>query len=317
MWAPVVIETEIRDQRGGPTRGAQIGAAIRPFAKQRLNKPLGFAIGPRRVGARKPMAELPAAAHAGKASRFVSGAIVGEQAAHGHAPPAKPAEGVLQKRGAGAAALRAADFDKGEPGRIVDGHMHIFIADPAAAVGQVAVDPVADAADPPQWFDIEMQQVAGRGLLVALQHGRRVQPTDPIQARAPEHARDRRSRHADALTDFPRRRPLLSIGEDRRRARQVERARLAMRPRRPVLEAAITAPGAADPFGHGAHTQARRGGRRGLRPPLANDTLDQELAHLRGRLGITMKSHSEALQETLGWLGSAHCFQSPPNEQPV
>src|SRR5258705_12306254 len=77
MWAPVVIEPEIRDQRGRPTRGAQIGAPIGPFAQQRLNKALGFAVGPRRVGARKPMAELPGAAHTGNAPRLVAGAIVG------------------------------------------------------------------------------------------------------------------------------------------------------------------------------------------------------------------------------------------------
>src|SRR5262249_29880158 len=149
-------------------RGAEIRASIGPFAQQRLNKALGFAVGPRRVGTRKPMAELPGAADAGHAARFVAGAIVREQATHGHSSAAKPAESVLQKRGAGAAALRAADFDKGHSRRIINGDMDVLVADAALSDGYVPVYAMANAADSTERFDVEVQEIAGVRPLIAL-----------------------------------------------------------------------------------------------------------------------------------------------------
>src|SRR5258705_10632273 len=203
MWVSLQAEEGIRDQRGRPTRGAQIGAPIGPFAEQRLNKALGFAVGPRRVGACKPMAELPGAADAGKAPRFVSGAIVREQAAHGHTPAAKPAEGVLQKRGAGAAALRAADFDKGHARRIINGDMDVLIADAAMSHRHVPVDAMANATDSTERFDVQVQEIAGVRPLVALNHRRGLPPAEPVEARALGEPRAPPARGAERAPYFP------------------------------------------------------------------------------------------------------------------
>ena len=163
---------------------------------------------------------------------------------------------MLQKGGTGPAALGASHFDKRDTGGIVDRDMGEFIPDAAGALGEVAVDTMADAADAPQRLDIDMQQVAGLGPLVALHHRRRVEPTHSIQARAQQHAGDRRSRHTHAHTDLPRRRPLLAVGEDRRGARQVQRPWLSMRTRRPILEPRIPLAGATEPLRHRAHADA-------------------------------------------------------------
>ena len=159
---------------------------------------------------------------------------------------------------------------------------------------------MADAANATEGLDIQMQEVAGVRPLIPLNHGRRVEAAHAIQAGPMQDPGDRGARHAHAHADLPRGGALLAVGEDSRRARRSELAWLPMRARRPILERLVAVAAAAHPFRNGADADTRRGGGGRLGPALSLDPVNQEVAHPRRRLGITMQSHSEVPPETVG-----------------
>src|SRR5688572_5136822 len=112
MGPSVVIEAQEGPQGSGATRRAEKRAPIRPLPQQRLDKSLGFPVGPRRVGPGKAMPELPGPTDAGETARLVARPVVREHASHGDATAAKPDQRVAQKGGTGTPALRATDFHK-------------------------------------------------------------------------------------------------------------------------------------------------------------------------------------------------------------
>src|SRR5688572_29327874 len=93
MGTPVIVEPQIRLERGRPAGGAPIGGAVRPLAQQRLNKALGLAVGLRPVGTREALPNGPAATHGREDTGFVREGVVGEQATDGDATSSKPRQG--------------------------------------------------------------------------------------------------------------------------------------------------------------------------------------------------------------------------------
>ena len=156
-----------------------------PVAQQRLNESLSVAIGARRVGPREAVAQLPRATNPGESARLIGRAVVGEQTPADDAAAAKPDERMPQKRGAGATPLRPANFDIGDARRIVDRDMDVFVADASLSHGLVPLNAMADPADPTEWLDVQVQEIARVRPLVALNDRRRIQPAHPIQAGAP------------------------------------------------------------------------------------------------------------------------------------
>ena len=77
------------------------------------------------------MPEPPGPTDAREAARLVARAVVREHASDGDAAAAKPDERVAQKGRTGPPALRSTDFHKRDARRIVNGDVHVFIADAA------------------------------------------------------------------------------------------------------------------------------------------------------------------------------------------
>ncbi len=304
---PVVVEAQVRREGCGALGRAGERSPVGPFAQQRLDEALRLAVGAGRVRPGEAVSELPGPADAGETPRAIAAPVVGQHPPDGDAPSPKPAQRILEKRGAGPPALRAPDFDIGHARRVIDRHVHILIADPARPARAVAVDAMADAAKAAQRLDVEVQQIARVRPLVSLDDGRRVELTDAIEPGALRHARHGRARHAEAPTDLPRRRPLLADRHKRRRARQIEPPRLPMRPGRPVLERDIAAAGAAQPLGDRADTQAGR--RRGGVGPATGASSGWSWHYDEVSFGRSSRNDGLALQP--------QCFQSLPNEQRV
>ena len=217
MWTLVVVEAQIGREGGGPSRRAEIRMAIGPFAQQRLNEALGFAVGPRRVGPREACrtAQLRQA-RAKRRDRYPLPLSVSRRRMRMPAS-AKPHHRAPEKGRAGAAPLRATDFDIGHARRVVDRDVDVLLADAAAPRAPIAMDAMADPANAAERFDVEVQQIAGVRPLVALNHRRRLERRQPIQPRARQHARHRRARHPQRRADLPGRRARLAQRDDRRR----------------------------------------------------------------------------------------------------
>lgn len=92
VWTLVVIEAEVGGQGGGAPGRAAIRHAVRPLPQERLNEPLGFAVGLGTVRTRETMAHPLPLTDRGEPARVIGHRVVREQAADANAAPAKPAE---------------------------------------------------------------------------------------------------------------------------------------------------------------------------------------------------------------------------------
>src|SRR5262245_36302191 len=145
MGTPVIVETQVRAERGGAASRAGERVSIGPFTEQRLNEALGLAVGARRIGPRKPMPQLPRATDAREAPRFVARPVVGEDPSRADASATKPGQRVLEKRGAGAPALGAADLHIRQAGGVIDRDVSVLIADLAPPFRLVTVNTMPHA----------------------------------------------------------------------------------------------------------------------------------------------------------------------------
>ncbi len=233
------------------------------------------------------------------------------------APAGKPMDGATKKRGRGRTALIGQHFDIGDTAVIIDGHVHIFPAGSFDDRAAIAVNPVADAKNARERFDIEVHQGACRRVLVSM-HGRRGGHTgEPIQSHAGQDARDRRARHLRADRNRPGRQPCVPAGDDRGDVRRRRLTGRPMRARRPVLERWPPAqPISSQPFECGSPADAGRHRRLNGRPAFLANAMNDQGAHGWGRLRVTMKLHSGPPIGLNGTCGNAHSFQGAPSEQP-
>ena len=141
-------------------------------------------------------------------------AVVGQHARDADAAPRKPGEGALEegrRRGAG---LIGQDLDVGGPTMVIDRDVRVLPADAFHARAAIAMNPVTDAGNARQRFDIEMHQVAGMGPFVAGDRRRRREPREPIQARPRQDGGDGRARDLELDRDGPGRAPLIAGRDD-------------------------------------------------------------------------------------------------------
>ena len=115
--------------------------------------------------------------------------VVREHAAHAHAAAAERGERLLEEGGAAGAALVGQDGDVGVAAVVVDGDVEVVEAAGARGPGGAPAHAVPAAlGDAAQLFHVDMQQVAGGGVLVADHRaGDAVQPVEAVETEAPEH----------------------------------------------------------------------------------------------------------------------------------
>ena len=140
MWTPVVVEAEIRAERGRPPRRAAIGRAVRPLAQQRLDEALGFAVGLGTVGPGEAVAHATARQTAANAPGAIGHRVVGQQPADADAPPPKPGQRALEKRGTGGRIVGREHLGIGQPRRVIDRDVQILPAHAPRAAPTIAVD---------------------------------------------------------------------------------------------------------------------------------------------------------------------------------
>src|SRR5512145_2081926 len=160
VWTLVVVEAEIGRQGGGAPSRAAIRHALRPLAQQRLNEPLGFAVGLGAVWTRETMTHHPPLTDRGEHAGVIGHRVIGEQAAHANAAPTKPAERPLQKGGTRRGVRSREHFRVGQPRRVIDRDMQIFPADMASTTTAIAMDPMPDLRDAAEPLQIDVQQIA-------------------------------------------------------------------------------------------------------------------------------------------------------------
>jgi hypothetical protein len=111
-------------------------------------------------------------------------AVVGQEPLHDDAVGRVTGYGAPQEGCGGGAGFVRQHLAVGEPGVVVDGQVDVRPADAALAVA-VPVDTVADAADPPQLLDVEVDEVPRLGVLVAHDGARPLQGSEPTDSQPP------------------------------------------------------------------------------------------------------------------------------------
>lgn len=74
---------------------------------------------------------------------------------------------------------------------IIDGHVNIFPSSVADMLAANSMDAMADRVKTAQFFDVQMQQVAGAGVLVATRQRRRIEVAKTADSQALQDAPDR------------------------------------------------------------------------------------------------------------------------------
>jgi hypothetical protein len=273
--------------------GVIVGPGVSPFPQRGLDEPLGFAIGARSIRPGATMANAVLSAEATKGVRLIAGAVVGEHGADADAELSIPGECGLEESGGRGSLFVGQDVGEGDAGVIVDGDMHVLPADAFAVAFVIAVDAVARGMETSELFDVEMEQVSGRGVFVTDPRGKGIEMTHTVEPEPPQDAADGGAAEPGGLGDAHAGPALAAQCLDL--AHQLRRggARQSMRARRTIEQAcAALLPITAHPLGDGARTDFELGCSRVQSHTLEENFLSQRLSTEHRQSGILVDVHS-------------------------
>ncbi len=180
--------------------GVLIGAGIDPFAEGGLDEAFGFAVGARCVGARKVMANAELQAGLAESARAVAMAVIGEQPANANTQSGVIGHSSAKKSNCRSAGEVGQDLGEGHAGVIVNGDVQILpptmMLPAPTSIG--SDDHFGKAA---QMLDIEMEQIAGSGVLVANHGHSGLQVADAIQTQSAKDTANGGTTQAGGLSD--------------------------------------------------------------------------------------------------------------------
>ena len=238
MGTRVVVNAQKRAERRGPTRRAAIREAVGLFAQERVDESLGLAIGLEAIVPSESVPQAPSAAGLGEDAGAIGETVVAQQAADVDPSPPISRSRATEERRARGRVLRRQDFDTGEAGRIIDGHMPPLEACAPRATLSVAIDAMARPTDnAAQAFHVDVEQIAGVWPLVSLHSRDGVTRGYAVQAPPRQGLGARGPRKPQGRTVLPRGRAPAAQAHHRRLHRDAGAARATMRPRGPIREA--------------------------------------------------------------------------------
>src|SRR6266487_4440359 len=178
MLSPVVVSIEPGPKLRASLGRAAVDASVGPFAQHRLDEALGLAVGARPVRPCSQVPEPQLAAGNGVNRRDIGRAVVGHHPLDRDAALAKPRHRPVKEADGARAALIGEDLDVGETSGVIDADVAELPADDAAAaprhgcLGQPATapagDPMAGALEAPELLDVDVDELARPGALVAV-----------------------------------------------------------------------------------------------------------------------------------------------------
>jgi len=184
----MVVGMEPWEQSVGGLLGMIIGACVGPFAQSGLDEAFGLAIGARGIGTGKDVPHPAAAAQGGNKGRTVGGAVISHDASHRDSKGLEVIEGAREECSSGLFALVGQNFRVGQARMVVDTNVGDFEAGTETAFLVSTCDAGADAMEAAELLGVEMEQLAGRRVLVANDGRRRVQGAQPGQSSPLEQA---------------------------------------------------------------------------------------------------------------------------------
>src|SRR5262249_9333765 len=200
---PVVLVQPDREFFGAIVGGG-IGLGVGPFPERRLDEALGLAVGFGRVGPGADVLEAEVPASVTEGEGFIATAVVGHNAGHSDAETFVISHGGPEEGNGAVGCLVRLDLGEGDAGMVVDADMDELPADAAAVAlaGSIAGGAMADTLETAEFFDVDVDHLAGRGSFVAAHRLDRLQVTHPVQSQSPQDAADGRRRYTDLDGDL-------------------------------------------------------------------------------------------------------------------
>jgi hypothetical protein len=190
MRAVPVVLVDPSGQCGGADLGVVVGAGVGPFAEGGLDEAFCFAIGARGVRASETVAEAELVTEAAKDAGAVTGAVVGEQAANGNAEAGVVGDGSMEKGSRGRGFLVRQDLREGDAGVVIDGDMDILPSGTMDAATTISGNATADGLEAADFLDVEVEQIAGKRVLVTNQRRRGFEIADVTEVKSAQNAAD-------------------------------------------------------------------------------------------------------------------------------
>ena len=205
--------------------------------------------------------------------------------------PREVGDGPLEEADDGRRALVGEHLGVGQAGAVIDADVQELPAGPAGAGGAIAVDPVAGPLDAPELLDVDVDELARDGPLVA--DGRVAgvgggQATEPTAA---QHRPHRALGHPERARDPGPGEAQLAQGADRLLHLGARASGDPAGHRGAVGQLVVAGPIAPQPLPGAALAEAGRLGGRPQRPSLILDAPAQKPPHGRARPGVLMKCH--------------------------
>jgi hypothetical protein len=174
-----------------------IGLRVGPLAQTSLDEALGLAVGLGRIGFGPDVFEAEPLAEPAEGKRFVAGAVVGHHPLDLDAEAFVVGQSSLEEGVGTAFLLVGHDLGEGDARVIVDGDMDKLPAEPFAPCSPIALssaiagDAVANAIDPAELLDVDVDHLARMLALVAASRFARLQCTDLVEPEPPQDTADR------------------------------------------------------------------------------------------------------------------------------
>src|SRR5229473_4964054 len=249
-------------------------ANVGPLAQSGLDETFGLAVGAGGVGTGKAVLDAELEAGGAKLAGAIAGAVVGEQSANDDAVLGVEGDSGAQEGDGGFALLVGQHAGEGEAGVIVDGDVQSLPAGELGAAAAAAIATNGNLLIAGHALDVEMEQIAGSGMLVAHDGRSGMQVAPAVEMSPLQNAADGGGAEAGGLGDLIGGTQLAPQGNDlgdqlrRGSARAVQRTGGTI-PQAGHPQGAVAGP----PLGGGFSADVERGCSRVQRQPLHHDLL--------------------------------------------
>jgi len=196
-----VVAVDPGDQLRESLGGVLVEPSIGPFADSGLDKPFGLAVGAWCVDAGANVFDLQLAATFSEAIGAEAGTVISHDAANRDAHVSEVSYRLTQETAGGGAGFIRKHGGESHAGVIVNGDIKELPAGTASFVLRVSGETVAGFVDARQLFDVDMQQVAGGGMLVANDGNGWFERANGVQFQAGQDAADGGPAQASGLRD--------------------------------------------------------------------------------------------------------------------
>src|SRR5262249_33668492 len=156
---PVVVVQPGR-QRSLPLDRAAVGPTVGPLPQQGLNEALCLPVGLRAGGTGAALGGMEGPARGGGGAGAGPAAGIAQQPQNLDPAPGEPLAGAAEEGRHGHAALIQQDFGIGHAAAVIERDVDVLPADAVPAVSPVPGNPMADARDPAELLDVDVQQLA-------------------------------------------------------------------------------------------------------------------------------------------------------------